>query len=72
MVWGGTTYGLTIIPKKKRSSADFIKNVYKPALLNFYNNIDSAILMEDNAPIHTVSTAKEWNYNVLLNLQIPI
>ncbi|KAG1467261.1 hypothetical protein G6F56_004505 [Rhizopus delemar] len=76
MVWGSITYGkktgLTIIPKKKRSSADFVKNVYEPAMFNFYNSIDGATLMKDNAPIHTASAAKEWNYNGLLNLQIPI
>ncbi|KAG1459304.1 hypothetical protein G6F56_006191 [Rhizopus delemar] len=64
--------GLMIIPKKKRSSADFVKNVYEPALLNFYNSVDNATLMEDNAPIPIAPAAKEWrDAHSVVKLQRP-
>ena len=64
MVWGGITYGkktkLTLLPKGKRKSHDFVEYVYKPVLLDFMNNCEGAVLMEDNAPIHTAGAATNW------------
>ena len=64
MVWGGIAYGrkspLAIMPKGKKKSVDFVERVCNPVLLDFYNSVEGAILMEDNAPIHTAAAAKEW------------
>ena len=64
MVWGAICGGrkspLVVMPKNKRTSQDFVNIVYEPALLDFYQSIPNAILMEDNAPIHRAKTAENW------------
>ncbi|KAG2193943.1 hypothetical protein INT47_003513 [Mucor saturninus] len=66
-IWGGITYNrrssLVFFNKGQRSSNDFIKQVYEPVLLDFYNSCSTPVLMEDNAPIHTAKVAREWKDN---------
>ncbi|KAG2202758.1 hypothetical protein INT47_004782 [Mucor saturninus] len=56
---GGIGTNLVLLKKDERSSAQFINQVYEPVLKDFYNGSSSAILMEDNAPIHT-SKVRKW------------
>ncbi|KAG1468286.1 hypothetical protein G6F56_003917 [Rhizopus delemar] len=46
--------------KGKKKNVDFVERVCNPIFLDFYNSVEGAILMEDNAPIHTTAVAKEW------------
>ncbi|KAG2193075.1 hypothetical protein INT47_008900 [Mucor saturninus] len=63
-VWGGIGYNrrtnLVLLKKGERSSAQFINQVYEPFLKDFFNGSSSAILMEDNALIHTSKVARKW------------
>ncbi|CEI95302.1 hypothetical protein G6F70_004475 [Rhizopus microsporus] len=64
MVWGAIAGGkkstLVFMKKGMRTSADFINQVYEPVLLDFYKSLDSPVLMEDGAPIHSAKIAAEW------------
>ena len=64
MVWGGITYNrktpLIQMEKGKRKAEDFVRQVYGPVLLGFYNSLENPVLMEDNAPVHTAKIAEAW------------
>ncbi|CEI90514.1 hypothetical protein RMCBS344292_04838 [Rhizopus microsporus] len=64
MIWGAIAGGKKSKPvfmkKDMRTSADFINQVYEPALLDFYKSLDNPVLMKDNAPIHRAKIAAEW------------
>ena len=51
---------LVFMKKGMRTSADFINQVYKAVLLDFYKSPDSPMLMEDGAPIHRAKVAAGW------------
>ncbi|KAG1451787.1 hypothetical protein G6F57_016084 [Rhizopus arrhizus] len=46
--------------KGMRTSTNFINQVYESVLLDFYKSLDSPVLMEDGAPIHSAKIAAEW------------
>ncbi|CEI99227.1 hypothetical protein RMCBS344292_13319 [Rhizopus microsporus] len=64
MVWGAIAGGkklkLVFMKKDMRTSADFINQVYEPILLDFYESLDSPVLMEDSASIPRAKIAAEW------------
>ena len=67
MVWGsffGNTKGpITVVPPGQRKASDFIKNIYKPTLIPFINQVDPnqrLTIMEDNAPVHTARVSRDF------------
>ncbi|MBW0497011.1 hypothetical protein O181_036726 [Austropuccinia psidii MF-1] len=85
MVWGALCGAiqskLVFLPPGQHSAVNFISNVYKPALLPFYDelidagmveNYDQLTLMEDGAPIHTTQVRNYWQQsNNIHKLQWP-
>lgn len=68
MVWGAfcgdmEKCKLILIPKDKRTAADYVEYVYENALSAYYLHADNApslILMEDGAPTHRSNLPKTW------------
>ncbi|GJJ75043.1 hypothetical protein EMPS_07401 [Entomortierella parvispora] len=68
MVWGAfcgdlKKCKLILIPKDKRTAADYVKYVYENALSGYYNHAENPselILMEDGAPTHKSNLPKAW------------
>ncbi|GAN00939.1 hypothetical protein MAM1_0003d00367 [Mucor ambiguus] len=46
--------------KNKRTSADFVNQVYDGQLVAFLQEFDDPVLMEDGASIHQAAPANQW------------
>ncbi|MBW0550897.1 hypothetical protein O181_090612 [Austropuccinia psidii MF-1] len=84
MIWAcfvGSTKGLLVLLNGPLNAAEFIEQVYDPALLLFFNQMANALyiqgcqnitMMEDGAPIHTAWLSNEWRQeNAIAKLPRP-
>jgi transposase len=64
MVWGAITHddksALVIMDSGRRTAQDFVDQVCRGPLLDFLQQCDEPILMEDGAPIHRSNAPKLW------------
>jgi hypothetical protein len=71
MVWGGITWDkrsqLVIIKRDRRTSTNFVEDVYNGHLATFLEQFDAPILMEDGAPIHRAAAATNWRNGIGLD-----
>ena len=67
MVWGAfqdrKKIQLVRMARNRRTAADFVTQVYDGVLADFWEGLakaESAILMEDGAPIHRAKAPEKW------------